>query len=102
MDIPFIRTLPGDADVVVRISRPRRIEHLAHVFLRSGGRYIMTVHPPRPGEPNVELVAVYPAPPPTNAIRVCEAHCFDDPSLPQAVDQLVIDSMERARRAMVH
>jgi hypothetical protein len=36
--------------------------------------------------------------------RVTEAWCYDDPALPQAIDQLVIDAMDKvpARSVVIH
>lgn len=102
MQIPFLRVQPNGTVVVETIRRNHKIEKMAHAFLRSGGRYLMTVHPPKKDEPNVELVAVLPRPAPVLAVMVCEAWCFDDPALPQAIDQLVIDSLENSTKAVVY
>lgn len=103
MEIPFLRVYPLGEVKVVKIARAGRIEDLAHKFLRSGGRYMIKYHPITPGEPNVEMVAVIPSPASVQGhIRICEAWCHDDPALPIAIDQLVIDSVAQGRRASVH
>jgi hypothetical protein len=97
MRIPFIRLFPGGASAIQPISRGKETERLAHIFLRSGGRYFINIHPN--GE--VELVAAVELPFPA---RVAEAWCRNDPALPQAVDQLVVDSIDRmgAPSVLIH
>ena len=96
MEIPVLRFFP-DGSVVVQTftRRSPEIERLAHVFLRSGGRYLTCVHP----DGGVEMVAAIPANTVEGYARVAEAWCEDDPALPQAFDQLVRDSVDRVHAA---
>jgi hypothetical protein len=99
MEIPFAQVNPDGTGVVRTIRRGPRIERLAHMFLRSGGRFAIKVHPLAVDGPNVEIVAMIPTPGSVQPwARVTEAWCYDDPALPQAIDQLVIDAMAARRQ----
>lgn len=96
--IPFLRHFPNGRTAQETITRPPKVERMAQRFCRAGGRYLITIHPS--GE--VELVAAMPV-----AMGQVDcfatATCFNDPVLPEAIDQLVRDSLkELERRERVH
>lgn len=96
--IPFIRYYPNGRTSQEGISRSGTVEHMARQFCRRGGQYLIAIHEDK----TVELVAAMPV---SLGRSDCfaTASCYNDPVLPEAVDQLVRDSMaEVDRRERFH
>ena len=84
--IPFVRTQPNGTRVAIEIDRPAEIEAIAARFLRTGGRYQITILQ----NLRVMLAATIPTGEGNAEDMIVESvETTNDQALPKAVDDIV-------------
>lgn len=97
MPVPFIRCLPGGKRALNEIARDPAIELKAAEFIDHAGRYLIEIVPAEGtlGEnpaTTVHLMAIIDKA--DGCQKVAEEYCDNGPSLPEAVDRLVTESVK--------